>query len=213
MEPCLTLAPPPPAWPDPQEREKRGDSWQPRWFKPLPADAGAAALEGGCRGASKQRLSLQTGRAPSAWLLLWSAPPDAARVAGGRRLMSKCTFSCPVAAHQASFKVSKAFTSAPSLDVGLALPCTASAEVIPGEYSNEECPQFEFTGEYLGVEARPPSSSEGEPRAVCCAAPPIARHSDSPRGCCCCGCCCCLQGTREKGVTLRRGCCARPALA
>lgn len=57
-----------------KEREKRGDSWQPRWFRPLPADA----------------------------------------------------------------------------------------EVLPGEYSNEECPQYEFTGEYLKLEARPPSKSEDE---------------------------------------------------
>lgn len=45
------------------------------------------------------------------------------------------------------------------------------AEVLPGEYSNEECPQFEFTGEYLGLEARPPSTSEGERAA---ASPPRA---------------------------------------
>jgi hypothetical protein len=36
-----------------------------------------------------------------------------------------------------------------------------TAEVLPGEYSNEECPQFEFTGEYLKLDARPPSTSEG----------------------------------------------------
>jgi hypothetical protein len=35
------------------------------------------------------------------------------------------------------------------------------AEVVAGEYSNEECPQFEFTGEYLKLEQRPPSTSEG----------------------------------------------------
>lgn len=57
-----------------KERERRGDSWQPRWFKPLPADA----------------------------------------------------------------------------------------EVLPGEYGNDECPQFEFTGDYLSMEARPPSTSEEE---------------------------------------------------
>ncbi|KAI7842034.1 hypothetical protein COHA_004235 [Chlorella ohadii] len=57
-----------------KERERRGESWQPRWFKPLPADA----------------------------------------------------------------------------------------EIIQGEYSNEECPQFEFTGEYLQQEARPASASEAE---------------------------------------------------
>lgn len=27
--------------PSPQERERRGESWQPRWYKPLGADAGA----------------------------------------------------------------------------------------------------------------------------------------------------------------------------
>lgn len=37
---------------------------------------------------------------------------------------------------------------------------------LQGEYSNEECPQFEFTGEYLQAEARPPSSAEGAPLPV-----------------------------------------------
>ncbi|EFN59995.1 hypothetical protein CHLNCDRAFT_133152 [Chlorella variabilis] len=66
-----------------KEREKRGEKWQPRWFKPLPEDAGA--------------------------LRRWGGGP-----------------------------------------------------VLPGEYSNEECPQFEFTGEYLKLEQRPPSASEEE---------------------------------------------------
>ena len=45
----------------------------------------------------------------------------------------------------------------------------APAEVLPGEYSNEECPQFEFTGEYLKLEQRPPSASEGGPAPRCMA--------------------------------------------
>lgn len=32
------------------------------------------------------------------------------------------------------------------------------AEVLPGEYSNDECPQWEFTGEWLTMEPRPESS-------------------------------------------------------
>lgn len=62
---------------DAQEREKRGESWAPRWFKALPADA----------------------------------------------------------------------------------------EALPGEYGNDECPQFEFTGDYLQLEQRPPSSAKGAPQA------------------------------------------------
>ncbi|KAI3429462.1 hypothetical protein D9Q98_005554 [Chlorella vulgaris] len=41
-------------------------------------------------------------------------------------------------------------------------PLAADAEVVAGEYSNEECPQFEFTGDYLKLEQRPPSTSEEE---------------------------------------------------
>lgn len=63
----------------PQERERRGEAWQPRWFKPLPANA----------------------------------------------------------------------------------------EILPGEYSNDECPQFEFTGAYMQAAPRPPSAAEGAPAAGC----------------------------------------------
>ena len=33
-------------------------------------------------------------------------------------------------------------------------------EALPGEYSNEECPQWEFTGEFLGLAARPECAPE-----------------------------------------------------
>eukprot|EP00887_Chlorella_sp_A99_P003091 scaffold9.g3091.t1 len=39
-------------------------------------------------------------------------------------------------------------------------PLPADAEVLPGEYGNEECPQFEFTGEYLKLDPRPACASE-----------------------------------------------------
>lgn len=34
------------------------------------------------------------------------------------------------------------------------------AETLPGEYGNDECPQFEFTGEYLKLDPRPPCPAE-----------------------------------------------------
>ena len=44
--------------------------------------------------------------------------------------------------------------------------CPDPPSSLQGEYSNEECPQFEFTGEYLQLEARPPSAAEGAPVPV-----------------------------------------------
>lgn len=41
---------------------------------------------------------------------------------------------------------------------------TPTVQLLPGEYSNEECPQFEFTGEWLRTveEAPRPAADEGE---------------------------------------------------
>ncbi len=130
-----------------QEREKRGDSWQPRWFKPLPADAGECARP-------ERACPAPTAAHPG------PAPPAADRP---QQLCGACRWRPPSS-------LSARWTSRPRLpncNVPPSLPVwTLPAEILPGEYSNEECPQYEFTGDYLQLEARPPSKSEGGRQAA-----------------------------------------------
>lgn len=115
-----------------QERERRGESWQPRWFKPLPADAEIIQVS------TEELANILLPFGQAGWFHFLSE----------RRWSGRShSVWCGIQFERAS--------TCPTTSLSV-LSCH-----LQGEYSNEECPQFEFTGEYLQQEARPASASEG----------------------------------------------------